>query len=123
MHAIIILGEISLILFLKFTYLFWERARHEQGKGREKEQILRRLHTTSMEPDAGLKLINGEIMTWAEIKSLTLTGWATQVSLSCCLYIIGRSTKVAVFSETLFIDNHKIYMPLSLTILPLGLCP
>ena len=38
-----------------------------------------RLWAVSMEPDAGLQLMNHEIMTWAEVGRLT--NWATQVSL------------------------------------------
>ena len=48
-----------------------ERER-ERGKGRDREEregISSRLHTVSMEPDAGLKLTNCEVVTWAKIKS------------------------------------------------------
>ena len=48
---------------------------------RERERISSRLQAVSTEPDAGLELLNCEIMTWAEIMSLMLTDWATQAPL------------------------------------------
>ena len=38
-----------------------------------------KLRAISPEPDAGLELTNGEIVTWAEVGRLT--DWATQVPL------------------------------------------
>ena len=38
-----------------------------------------RLWAISPEPDAGLELTDGEIMTWAEVRRLT--DWATQAPL------------------------------------------
>ena len=51
------------------------------GEGAEKEEDTEseagsRLWAVSTEPDAGLELMNCEIMTWAEVGSLT--DWATQ---------------------------------------------
>ena len=49
-----------------------EREReHEWGKGaeRERQRIPSRLRAVSTEPDVGLELTNGEIMTRAETKS------------------------------------------------------
>ena len=40
-----------------------EREREREERERERERIPRRLHTVSVEPDAGLKLTNHEIMT------------------------------------------------------------
>ena len=60
-------------LFIFNVYLFWERASTCQGGAeREGERIPARLHTVRVEPDAGLELMNHEIMTWAETKSGTL---------------------------------------------------
>ena len=42
------------------------------GVERGRQRIPSRLHTVNTEPDAGLKLTNFEIMTWAKIKSQTL---------------------------------------------------
>ena len=60
-------------------YLFWERETERQrermsrgGAGRGRERIPSSLRAVSMEPDMGLKLMNREIMTGAEIKSRTL---------------------------------------------------
>ena len=60
--------------FLKFIY-FWEGEREkEEGTGREREgqRIWSSLCADSREPDAGLELMNPEVMTWAEIKSRRL---------------------------------------------------
>ena len=54
----------TLINFLKFIYLFWER---QWG-----EKIPSKLHTVSAEPDSGLEIVNREIMIWAKIKSQML---------------------------------------------------
>ena len=63
---------------LKFIYFDRERERehlcaHKWGRAeRWRDRILSRLCTVSAEPDVGLKLMNCEIMTWAEIKSQRL---------------------------------------------------
>ena len=60
--------------FLQFIYFFWEK-KHKWGKGRERERgerIPSRLCTVSPEPDAGLEPTNCEIMTWAEVRCLTI---------------------------------------------------
>ena len=44
--------------------------------GDTESEAASRLWVVSTEPDAGLELINREIMTWAEVGSLT--DWATQ---------------------------------------------
>ena len=65
-----------------FTYLFLkveERAQtHEWGRGRERgrQRIPSRLHTINAEPDAGLELVNREIVTRAEVARLA--DWAPQ---------------------------------------------
>ena len=48
-----------------FIYLFLSEKESKQGKGRERgrERIPSRLHAVSTEPDAGLKLMNCEIIT------------------------------------------------------------
>ena len=54
----------------------------ESGRGAEREgereRIPSRLPTLSAEPAVRLNPMNCEIMTWAEIRSQTLTSWATQ---------------------------------------------
>ena len=65
-----------------FIY-FWERQRQNAGGlGAEREgdtgsQAGSRLQAVSTEPDVGLELTSGEIMTWAEVGRST--NWATQV--------------------------------------------
>ena len=67
-----------------FIY-FWDRERQSKSGGvvgREREgdtesEAGSRLWAVSTEPDAGLKLTNCEIMTWAEVGHST--DWATQV--------------------------------------------
>ena len=54
----------------------------EEGQ-REREtesKAVSSLHAVSTEPNAGLKPTNCEIMTWAEVRSLT--DWATQAPLN-----------------------------------------
>ena len=67
-----------------FIY-FWEREReHERGqwgagaerKGDTESEAGSRLWAVGTEPNAGLELVNCEIMTWAEVGCLT--DWATQ---------------------------------------------
>ena len=70
-----------LIFFLTFIY-FWDRERQSMnGGGAEREgdtewEAGSRLWAISPEPDAGLKLTDREIATWAEVGRLT--DWATQ---------------------------------------------
>ena len=47
-------------------------AERERETGREREGIESRLCTDSREPDMGLHLTNHEIMTWAEVRHLTV---------------------------------------------------
>ena len=61
--------------FFSFLFILRERKSvHQKGRGRERgrERIPNRLCTVSTEPDMGLCLMNYEIMTWAETKSLDL---------------------------------------------------
>ena len=64
-----------------FIY-FWDRGWAGEGAEREgdtESEAGSRLRAVSTEPDAGLELTNGEIMTWAEVG--WLTDWATQAPL------------------------------------------
>ena len=86
-------------MLLSFFLSYFER-KCKQVRGREKqekERIPSRLHAVSTEPDVGLKLMNSEIMTWAEADCLM--DWATQVPpillfsnfyLLCLLLLIGQ---------------------------------
>ena len=61
--------------------IFETETEHERGRGREREgdtesEAGSRLRAISPEPDAGLELMDREIMTWAEVRRLT--DWATQ---------------------------------------------
>ena len=64
---------------------FWDRERerqHECGRKREGDKESKAgssLWTVITEPNAGLKLMKGEIMTWADVRPLT--DWATKDSL------------------------------------------
>ena len=52
------------MLVFIFIFLVYFRERVGEGKGqREGDRILSRLHAVSAEPDAGLELMNHEIMT------------------------------------------------------------
>ena len=63
----------ALGIYFKFMYLFLREREHEQRRGSKggRERIPSRLCTVSPEPSAGLKPMNREIMTSAEIKSRT----------------------------------------------------
>ena len=50
-----------------------------ETEGKWERKIPSRLHAVSAEPNAGLDPTNHEIMTWAEIKSQSLTDWATHM--------------------------------------------
>ena len=72
--------------FFKFIYLFWEREREretawvgEEQRERERDRIPSRHRTFSAASDVGLKPMNHDTMTWAELECLT--DWATQVPL------------------------------------------
>ena len=73
-----------------FIY-FWERERQSvswEGTDREgdiESKAGSRLWAVSTEPDVGLELTNGEIMTWAEVGRLT--DGATQAPL---VFHVGR---------------------------------
>ena len=73
----------SFFFFLMFIY-FWDRERqsmNEGGSEREgdtESEAGSRLWAISPEPNAGLELMDCEIMTWAEVSRLT--DWATQAS-------------------------------------------
>ena len=62
-----------------FFNIYFERERERSSasrgvgqRDRERERIPSRLRAINAEPDAGLRLTNREIMTWAETKSRTL---------------------------------------------------
>ena len=64
---------LSLNFFYVYLFILREREReraseHASGGGveREGERISSRLHAISAEPDAGVKFMNSEIMTWAK---------------------------------------------------------
>ena len=66
--------------FLTFIY-FWDRERQRMNRGgsergRPESETGSRLWAVSTEPDAGLELMDHEIMTWAEVGPLT--DWAPQ---------------------------------------------
>ena len=55
--------------FISLFYFYFLFLR-ERGRKRGKEGMPNRLCAVSAEPDAGLDLMNRDIMTWAQIKSL-----------------------------------------------------
>ena len=60
-------------------FIFEKETENEQGRGRETDtesEAGSRLLADRTEPDAGLELTNGEIMTWAKVRHLI--NWATQ---------------------------------------------
>ena len=85
--------------FFHVFYLFLGQRESMNGGGAEREgdtesEAGSRLWTVSTEPDAGLELMNREIMTWAEVRCLT--DWATQVPLFILIHSpwnYNRTTK------------------------------
>ena len=79
--------------FNVFYFIFWDTERQSMnGGGAEREEDTEsetgsRLWAISPEPDAGLKLTDREIVTWAEVGRLT--DWATQAPL--CLLVLKMS--------------------------------
>ena len=80
---------IAYYFFFFKIYLFLDRERHSMnGGGAEREgdtesEAGSRLWAISPEPDAGLKLADREIVTWAEVGRLT--DWATQAPQSLAI--------------------------------------
>ena len=74
-----------------FIY-FWERQRQSaSGGGAEREGVTEseadsRLWAVSTEPDAGLKLMDREIVTWVEVGCLT--NWATQAPQGQLIFLL-----------------------------------
>ena len=62
--------------FNVYFFILRERERESENRGgtkkRGRQRILSRFHTVSTEPNVGLKIINHELMTWAQTKSWTL---------------------------------------------------
>ena len=87
----------SQFLFLNFcnVYLFWERERSQarqvvgcrEREGGTESEAGSRPWAVSTEPDAGLKLVNHEIMTRA--KARHSTDWATHVPLDQSQFLRG----------------------------------
>ena len=50
-------------LFKKFLFIYFERQSTRRQRERKRETIPSRLHTVRTEPNMGLELTNGEIMT------------------------------------------------------------
>ena len=58
--------------FLSFYLFLRERQMPKSQRERDRDNIPSSLRTVSTEPDAGLELMNQEIITWAETKSQML---------------------------------------------------
>ena len=105
--------KVFFFFFLVFTYC-WERERQSTSRGgAEREgdtesEAGSRLWAVSTEPDAGLEPRNHEIMTWADVRSLT--DWATQAPLIATLFINtpGQSESWCWGHEALFLLYSKI---------------
>ena len=107
-------------------FFFWERERAQVNKGQRERERTRILwgtegrerevgitHTKaraypkqgSNSPEAGLKLMNCEIMTWAKVRCLT--DWPTQVSLKAS-FVEVLFTSVWCLSSGMEIESGKL---------------
>ena len=108
----------------------------EQREGGTESEAGSRLWAVSTEPDAGLKLMNHEIITWAEVGCST--DWATQAPhSSCALFILftlfcfthppthlpsATSSLFSVFNTKSFLKAHSFKLIFSsLTAIKWGL--
>ena len=95
---------------------------HKQGKGkreRKEERIPSRLHAVSTEPDVGLELTNHEIMTWAEIKSLTLNQLSHPGAPVLTILIVRiLITEISVYSFDHHCSNDQVARTNLLSLLP-----
>ena len=94
-----------------FIY-FWDRERQSMNRGgSDKEgdtesETGPRLWAVSTEPDAGLELMDREIMTWAKVGCLT--DWATQAPLfSSILY--DQPCKHCLHHEVYSANSLRVY--------------
>ena len=77
------LNECILFNFFNVYFYFWDRERQSMSwggadrEGDTESKAGSRLWAVSTEPNAGIKPMNCEIMTWAKVRSLA--DWATQV--------------------------------------------
>ena len=70
-----------------FIYI-WERKRQSisrEGAERWRQAPGSKVRAVSTEPDAGFEVTNCEIVTWAEVESLT--NWATQAPHRALIFI------------------------------------
>ena len=67
-----------------FIYFWGGRGAEREREGATESEAGSRLRAVSAEPDAGLKVTDREIMTWAEVGRLT--DWATQAPLSAYVF-------------------------------------
>ena len=67
------LSPVSYLFFLSNLFILREKqSKWGRGTERGRERNPNRLRPISVEPSAGLELINHEVMTWAEIRSQML---------------------------------------------------
>ena len=74
-----IIKQVYYYYFFMFIHLRVRESKQGRSNVRGEQRIWSRLWADSREPNAGLKLTNYEIMTWAEVRSLTNV--TTQVPL------------------------------------------
>ena len=96
--------------FLMFIYFLREKQSVIAGSGRERgwHRIQSRLLDVSTQPDAGLELVNREIMTSAEVRRLK--DWATQVPLHKITSLFWLFFCAAV-TNVLIIQTHNKTAP------------
>ena len=66
------------IYFQRRDRVWAVKGREREGEGNSESEVGSRLWAVITEPDVGLELTNREMVTWAEVRSLT--NWVTQLS-------------------------------------------
>ena len=114
-HLYIFFGKISIQILCPFLIQFylsfysflrerereryWEREGERQRDRETESEAGSRIWAVSTNPDAGLKLMNHELMTWAEVRRLT--NWATQVP-QMSFYIFWILTPYQIYNLQIF---------------------
>ena len=86
--------------FFLSLFIYFDKRERQRERGRER--IPSRFHTVSAEPDAGLELMNCQIMTWVEIMSWMLNRLSHRGTLSFFFLIFNFNLRKSDFPSVLW---------------------